>query len=50
MALLLCEQNIWFARRCTQYVYVIDTGRIVFEGDWATFDANPQIQQRYLAL
>lgn len=50
VALLLCEQNIWFARRCTQYVYVIDTGRIVFEGDWATFDANPQIQQRYLAL
>ena len=50
VALLLCEQNIWFARRCTQHVYVIDTGRIVFEGDWATFDANPQIQQRYLAL
>lgn len=50
VALLLCEQNIWFARRCTQYVYVIDTGRIVFEGDWADFDANPQIQQRYLAL
>ena len=50
VALLLCEQNIWFARRCTQYVYVIDTGRIVFEGDWATFDANPQVQQRYLAL
>ncbi|MBS0429046.1 MAG: ATP-binding cassette domain-containing protein [Proteobacteria bacterium] len=50
VALLLCEQNIWFARRCTQYVYVIDTGRIVFEGDWAIFDANPQVQQRYLAL
>lgn len=50
VALLLCEQNIWFARRCTQYVYVIDTGRIVFEGDWADFDANPQVQQRYLAL
>jgi branched-chain amino acid transport system ATP-binding protein len=50
VALLLCEQNIWFARRCTQYVYVIDTGRIVFEGDWAAFDGNPQVQQRYLAL
>lgn len=50
VALLLCEQNIWFARRCTQYVYVIDTGRIVFEGDWAQFDSQPQVQQRYLAL
>ncbi|AMM25951.1 ABC transporter ATP-binding protein [Variovorax sp. PAMC 28711] len=50
VALLLCEQNIWFARRCTHYVYVIDTGRIVFEGDWDTFDRNPHVQQRYLAL
>jgi len=50
VALLLCEQNIWFARRCTQYVYVIDTGRVVFEGHWDHFDANPQVQQRYLAL
>jgi ABC-type branched-subunit amino acid transport system ATPase component len=50
VALLLCEQNIWFARRCTQYVYVIDTGRIVFEGDWTRFDAQPEVQQRYLAL
>ena len=50
VALLLCEQNIWFARRCTHYVYVIDTGRIVFEGDWDAFDRAPHVQQRYLAL
>ncbi|MGE0113215.1 ABC transporter ATP-binding protein [Aquabacterium sp.] len=50
VALLLCEQNIWFARRCTEHVYVIDTGRIVFDGDWQTFDHQPEIQQRYLAL
>jgi branched-chain amino acid transport system ATP-binding protein len=50
VALLLCEQNIWFARRCTQYVYVIDTGRVVFEGDWDHFDGHPEVQQRYLAL
>ncbi len=50
VALLLCEQNIWFARRCTQHVVVIDTGRIVFDGGWDEFDRNPQIQQRYLAL
>ncbi|MES2990162.1 MAG: ATP-binding cassette domain-containing protein [Pseudomonadota bacterium] len=50
VALLLCEQNIWFARRCTRHVLVIDTGRIVFDGDWDEFDRQPQIQQRYLAL
>jgi len=50
VALLLCEQNIWFARRCTDYVYVIDTGRIVFHGEWDEFDRQPQVQQRYLAL
>ena len=50
VALLLCEQNIWFARRCTQYVYVMDTGRTVFQGDWPEFDRNPQVQERYLAL
>lgn len=50
VALLLCEQNIWFARRCTHYVYVMNTGRIVFEGDWKAFDCNPQVRQRYLAV
>jgi ABC-type branched-subunit amino acid transport system ATPase component len=50
VALLLCEQNIWFARRCTDYAFVIDTGRIVFEGGWDDFDRHPEIQQRYLAL
>jgi branched-chain amino acid transport system ATP-binding protein len=50
VALLLCEQNVWFARRCTQHVLVIDTGRIVFDGDWAAFDSQPEVQQRYLAL
>jgi branched-chain amino acid transport system ATP-binding protein len=48
--LLLSEQNLWFAKQCTDRVYVIDAGRIVFEGDWATLDANTSVKQRYLAL
>ncbi|MBX3597716.1 MAG: ATP-binding cassette domain-containing protein [Rhizobiaceae bacterium] len=48
--LLLCEQNLWFARQCTDRLYVIDTGRIVFEGDWAKLDAQPEIKTRYLAV
>ncbi|MGS1009076.1 ABC transporter ATP-binding protein [Achromobacter anxifer] len=49
-ALLLAEQNLWFSRQCTDYVFVIDTGRIVFEGDWNHFDAHPEIADRYLAV
>ena len=48
--LLLSEQNLWFARQCTDRLYVIDTGRIMFEGDWAALDSNADIKQRYLAL
>ena len=49
-ALLLCEQNLWFARQCTSYVYVMETGRVVFAGDWAAFDADPSIKARYLSV
>lgn len=48
--LLLCEQNLWFARHCANRLYVIDTGQIVFEGDWAALDARPEIKSRYLAV
>lgn len=48
--LLLTEQNLWFARRCTERVYVLDSGQIAFEGDWAAFQADPEIKRRYLAL
>jgi len=48
--LLLSEQNLWFARQCTDRLYIIDTGRIVFEGDWQSLDANDDIKHRYLAV
>ncbi len=49
-ALILCEQNIAFARKCADYVYVIDSGRIVFEGDWRAFDGADDVIGRYLAV
>lgn len=49
-ALLLAEQNLWFSRQCTDFVYVIDTGEIVFKGDWQQFDSQPDIASRYLAV
>jgi len=50
MGLLLSEQHVWFARQCTERVYVLSTGQIVFEGTWAEFDLHPAIKQRYLAV
>ncbi|HHX89973.1 MAG TPA: ABC transporter ATP-binding protein [Paracoccus sp.] len=50
MSLLLCEQNLWFARQCTDHVYVLDSGRIAFSGSWPEFDADPAIKRKYLAL
>lgn len=48
--LLLTEQNVWFARVCTDRVYLLDSGRIVFSGNWDEFDANPDLKTRYLAV
>lgn len=48
--LILAEQNVWFARACTDRLYLLDSGRIVFEGDWAAFDARPELSARYLAV
>lgn len=48
--LLLSEQNLWFARQCTDRLYIIDAGRIVFAGDWKRLDANSEIKQKYLAV
>jgi len=48
--LLLCEQNLWFARQCTEFVYVIDAGHVVFKGDWQEFDRNSHVKDKYLAV
>jgi ABC-type branched-subunit amino acid transport system ATPase component len=50
MGLLLSEQNLWFARNCTDLVHVIDSGRLVFSGDWAAFDAAGDVKSKYLAV
>ena len=50
VGLLLCEQNIWFARHCTSTCYILSTGRIAFEGSWAEFDAAGESARRHLAL
>ena len=48
--LLLSEQNLWFARQCTERLYIIDSGQIVFSGNWAALDAEPGLKQRFLGV
>ncbi|WP_299565435.1 ABC transporter ATP-binding protein [uncultured Sulfitobacter sp.] len=50
LALLIAEQNLSFARRCTDRVVLIDSGRIVFDETWEVFDANPELKERHLAV
>ena len=50
MALILAEQNVDFARLCTERVMVLNVGRVVFHGSWAEFDADPAIRATHLSL
>jgi ABC-type branched-subunit amino acid transport system ATPase component len=50
LSLLVTEQNVDFARACTDRLYLIDSGAIVFGGDWAAFDADPRLERQYLAV
>jgi ABC-type branched-subunit amino acid transport system ATPase component len=43
-ALIVTEQNVDFARSCTDRVAILDTGRLVFAGAWAEYDADPHLQ------
>jgi ABC-type branched-subunit amino acid transport system ATPase component len=49
-ACLVAEQNVRFARTCTERLYLVDSGTIVFAGTWSAFDAEADLQQRYLAV
>ncbi|MFM9428328.1 ABC-type branched-subunit amino acid transport system ATPase component [Variovorax sp. GrIS 2.14] len=50
LTVLVAEQNTAYARQCTEYVYLLDSGVLVFHGDWAAFDAQPELKTRYLAV
>ena len=49
LSLLLCEQNLTFARLVAERVYVIEKGGIRFAGTMAEFDARPDVHDAYLA-
>jgi len=50
ISILLSEQNVKSAMKLISRVYVIDNGRIRFEGLLADFEANEEIKKKYLMV
>ncbi|HEV8441221.1 MAG TPA: ABC transporter ATP-binding protein [Methylomirabilota bacterium] len=50
VAVLLAEQNAAMALRFAQYVYVMENGRVVLDGDVKTVSDNEDIKEFYLGL
>lgn len=50
MTMLLAEQNVPFAMRLASHIYVLEQGRMVWNGTKAEFDADPSIKEKHLAI
>lgn len=50
LSILLVEQNLAFALRHADYVYVMSKGKIVYESPPAELWENPEIKSRYLGV
>ena len=50
ISILLAEQNVRSALKLSNRVYVIDNGRIRFEGTVGEFEANEEIKKKYLMI
>jgi branched-chain amino acid transport system ATP-binding protein len=50
VAVLLAEQNAAMALRFADYAYVLESGRIVLDGDRKTISENEDIKEFYLGL
>jgi branched-chain amino acid transport system ATP-binding protein len=50
LGLLVSEQNLHFARAICDRAYVIERGRIRFEGTMAALEADPEIRDATLAV
>lgn len=50
LSILVVEQNLALAMGITDRVYVMNKGRIVFEGPPATLQEQPDVMQQYLGV
>jgi len=50
LGILLVEQNLALARAVADRLYVLNKGRVVFEGTPAELDASPEVRRQYLGV
>ncbi len=50
LSVLLSEQNVRFALRVADRAYIIESGRIRYEGSVEVLRGQPEIMKRYLAV
>ncbi len=50
LAILISEQNLHFAKLISDRAYVIERGRIRFEGTIAAIESDPAVRDAYLAV
>jgi branched-chain amino acid transport system ATP-binding protein len=50
LAILLSEQNLWFASGLSTRVYIIDKGQIQLNSTFAELEANPELKRMHLSL
>ncbi|HEV2439893.1 MAG TPA: ABC transporter ATP-binding protein [bacterium] len=50
LGILLVEQNLALARAAAERLYVLNKGRVVFEGTPADLDASPEVRRQYLGV
>ena len=50
LSVLLCEQNLRFARLIADRVCILDKGRLCYDGSLAALDADPALRQRHLSV
>ncbi|WP_407159333.1 ABC transporter ATP-binding protein [Bradyrhizobium sp. STM 3557] len=50
VSMIVSEQNLHFARLISDRAYIIERGRICFEGTMAELDARPDIRDAHLSI
>ncbi len=50
LSVLLCEQNLRYARLVAERACIIEKGRLCYAGTMAALDADPELRARYLSV
>ena len=50
LTILLCEQNLAFARALADRVYILDKGALRFSGTFAELEDNPTVKRAHLMI